>query len=362
MRFEYITGILPISHLGLLSEPNEVLNVRDDKEFDGIIGYTDEELFKNFGKDLENIALGEFARREKIDEFDDSNEENKKKIMKIKKEIENDIHKNYNGFRFSENQKDSLYSPIVINNLLSGWNPTTPPNYPPFYARTGSSQLIWKTVKKMPFEEKLTFISALLDKTNSYTLFTCQKDQLTKNQTLDDLFFKPEQLFFYSGLLSVQKKGSTENSWNLGIVNNEMRKDLLGDLKSEMKLHQNGLEILEKLFHGRYQGYFDLINESYKRLSSFLKITDSSKAQENEVEQYGEMFFEIVQSHLAESVKHYKKIRGDFIISSFGTIKDQAIRPEFIVYFDIINKEDKEKKKVALIFAFKGFENIDQSL
>ncbi len=363
IRLELLTGMVPMRSLTSFSGEHDMFNTWQNEEFKRILGYTENEILETFGNHLEDMALKEFSAREK-NKIDDLDEAKNEKIMRIRKSIENDIWKSYNGLRFSYDQEHALYCPEVMNTLFENWKTTLNLQFPPLCADSEQSQLIWKVVKIMLIEMKLNFLWALLDEQNSQSVFTCSKDQLLMNQNLENLNFRPEEIYFFTGVVSVQKNQSSQNLWSLGFVNNEMRKTLLQQLENQMGSSDSVVNTIGQVTNGHFRDYLSSVYKRLASLSYFTKISLNQCGVEKYAECYRPTLFEVVHNQIVKFAQD-KQIKKKFGIKNFEFIQGEEVScSEFLVYFETEKKKRVEKKVLVITEVefdeFKKFEELDE--
>ena len=369
VTFEYLTGAVPISQLGLFSGANDVFVARHICDYYDVIGYTEKEIETAFGPHIDNVASKLLSERKTKKGQQDLTQQDKDKDLTLEQmvsKIKQDIRLNYNGFRFSHDQPNALYSPFGINSLFDVWRHQSDLNYPPFFPMSGSSTLLWRSAKTMSPQTTRSFLWALTGESDSEPIFKCKPQDLQVNQTLEQLFLDPMRLGFFSGAFSVDTQESTAKSWRLILTNNEIRAALVTELDRILELQDRVDNILNMLSNHNYSGYFTAINKVLEKMSAIMPTSKEAVKSEHEIEPYGYSHFVFLHSRIKDFNQEKKDDDKDKL-KYLEFIKNKEIststrqRSDFLFRFDIPTSES-ETKKVLWLIEFKCKEGIGQIL
>lgn len=113
IRFAMLTGVTKFGKLSVFSGLNNLKDISMSDEFSTLCGITEEELYRYFSVDIDELALHDKKSRE---------------------EVCTEIRNRYDGYRFSRNAK-RIYNPLsLLNNFADGdfrnyWFETGTPTY-----------------------------------------------------------------------------------------------------------------------------------------------------------------------------------------------------------------------------------------
>jgi len=181
-KFVFITGITKFTQISLFSVLNNLTNISFFPEYASVCGITKQEILDNFRPEIERMA------QEYSVTFD---------------EAVNKLKEYYDGYHFSRKNMTDIFNPYsLINALAQSWMGN-------FWVSSGATSMLHKFVDDMELRVK-DFEHCFVD-----------KDTLESS----DVTGGGAELFLYqSGYLTI--KGYDEDSYFLGIPNNEVRKAL----------------------------------------------------------------------------------------------------------------------------------------
>ena len=238
IEFLFITGITKLSNVNIFSDANHIINLSEDKKFDSMFGYTQEELENRFKPYIEKLAKKESLSVEET-------------LLKIKDY--------YNGYTFSD-EEIAIYNPF---SLLYLFDENRFDNY---WFDSGTPTFVLELMKEKGFDisdkNALTYGEDLFDKvkaselTIKNVLFQAgyltvkkneegEKELIFPNTEVRDSFYKYFITFF-------AKKGLNysvhlKNIKNAFISKNSKQiKEVLNDYFANFTYETTGSE---KLYH-----------------------------------------------------------------------------------------------------------------
>jgi len=369
VRFEYITGIVPIVQIGLFSGANDIFQVRQDRVYDELIGFTLKEIKHIYGDNLIKIAKHLLMnRREQDAKKQAANDEKisieQKDVDKMVSEIYRNLEYHYNGFIFHNQQEQPLYSPFSINSFFqnSKSNIIDKKNknllYLPYFAESGTSKLIWRALSNLNTVKRTTFFwglqSSEKDDVENIIFPTQDPSDFSTNQTLNELFDKPERLAYFNGYLKVLREVSDDKGWELAIVNHEMKRAFLGELQAQSGLKDSAIHLFGGLSNEKWSDYWRLVNEQMDKLSALFKTSSEIGKASLETETYGTTAFNLIHFSINNIIIPGRSTEA---ISEFNLFSNKKVsdgpRPDAIIRF-----RATDGKLKALIIEFKCKDDI----
>ena len=183
IRLVFLTGVSRFSKLSVFSDLNNIKDLTFLDEYADICGITEHEM-------LENLKPG-------IDKLAEKNRISSDEACQ-------ELKRNYDGYRFSENGSD-IYNPWSLLNAMSD---SKIANY---WNDTGMPRLVAETLKKVNADLKAMF--------DSY----CTDDDL---KGLDLMTPQPLALLYQTGYLTIKGYNKKIKRYRLGIPNNEVKDGL----------------------------------------------------------------------------------------------------------------------------------------
>ena len=231
IRFVFITGITKFSIDNLFSGANNIFDISDKKEYINICGFTEEEIQKNFKKEIEEIAY--------------------EKNLDLNL-CYNDIKKYYDGFKFSCNQNEDLYNPIDILGFIQF------KRFDFFWFKSAIPSFLIKYIKTNDI-----LLQSLIEKNYNLNDF---------NQ-IDTFKMIPISIFYQIGYLTIDKYDEMKKLYKMKFSNYEIEFNFFNYIKDfffNYLFKENEFDILkfkEELNLGQ-------VNNFCKRLSIF--FTDNN--------------------------------------------------------------------------------------
>ncbi len=183
IRLVFLTGVSRFSKLSIFSDLNNIKDLTFLDEYADICGITERELLDNLKSGVNKLA---------------------EKNGTSCKEALQELKRNYDGYRFSENGSD-IYNPWSLLNAMSD---SKIANY---WNDTGMPRLVAETLKRVHADLKAMF--------DSY----CTDDDL---KGLDLLTPQPLALLYQTGYLTIKSYNHKIKRYKLGIPNNEVKDGL----------------------------------------------------------------------------------------------------------------------------------------
>lgn len=202
IHFLFITGITRFSKTSLFSDMNHLFDITIEKSLACICGYTEAELYYNFGERIQYIA-------------------NEKNITEDALKAE--IKLWYNGYKWHQ-KADSVYNPFSILQFMS--------------SGSGDFQNYW-------FNSGLpTFLIHTLNQNGDYDFESVDVDELAlSNFNIDNL--DSITLMFQAGYLTI--KDRKEDLYTLVYPNMEVKKALLTTILNDKSKEDSALPHIYKL-------------------------------------------------------------------------------------------------------------------
>lgn len=187
LRFVFITGITKFSQLSIFSQLNNLSNISMDPKFSTLVGFTQEELERDFKEGIQGIA--------------DNNGLTYQNVLEK-------LRTRYDGYHFSRNA-EGVYNPFsVLQAMRTGYMDN-------YWFATGTPTFLVKMMKKFN-----TFLPALDGSRAKASEF----DAPTENM------HSILPLFYQSGYLTIQSFIPEVDTYVLGFPNEEVKTGLLNAL------------------------------------------------------------------------------------------------------------------------------------
>jgi hypothetical protein len=187
LRFVFITGITKFSQLSIFSQLNNLSNITMLPQYSTIVGFTQEELEKNFKDGIQSIA-----------------EQNNITYQEVLEKLKN----LYDGYHFSRNS-EGVYNPFSVLRAMSTKQLDN------FWFETGTPTYLIKTLQSHD-----TFIPGLED----CKAFSSDFDVPT------EAMVSALPLLYQSGYLTIKDYNPYTTEYTLGFPNTEVKVGLLHSL------------------------------------------------------------------------------------------------------------------------------------
>ena len=184
LRFVFITGITKFSQLSIFSQLNNLSNISMDPEYSALVGFTQEELERDFKEGIQGIA--------------DNNELTYSEALEKLKSL-------YDGYHFSY-KSDGVYNPFSI---LQAMRTSHLDNY---WFATGTPSFLVKMMKK--FKTNVTQIDGSKVPATEF-------DAPTENMR------SILPLFYQSGYITIKDYDPRSYRYTLGYPNEEVKVGLM---------------------------------------------------------------------------------------------------------------------------------------
>ena len=231
LKFTFFTGVSKFSQVSIFSGLNNLKDITMTPKYAGMMGYTEEEIKKDFKEHVQKIA-----------------KEKGKQEQTVLKEIRDW----YNGYRFSKEQT-SVYNPFSTLNYLDEGETQS------YWYATGTPSFLIDQVKKHP--------QSVIPLKGAEAL----KSELSDINQLDDIDLVP--LMFQTGYLTITDHREEENSYKLDFPNKEVQEAFFNTLLKDFA-RVSPLVVMreaEKLRHHieiyDLDSFFQTINAHFAKIS-----------------------------------------------------------------------------------------------
>ena len=187
LRFVFITGITKFSQLSIFSQLNNLTNISMDPKYSTLVGFTQEELERDFKEGIQGIA--------------DNNGLTYQNVLEK-------LRMRYDGYHFSRNA-EGVYNPFSV---LQAMRTGSLDNY---WFATGTPSFLVKMMKKFN-----TFLPALDGSRAKATEFDAPTEDMHSILPL----------FYQSGYLTIRGYIPEVDTYKLGFPNEEVKTGLLNAL------------------------------------------------------------------------------------------------------------------------------------
>ncbi|MCB1115244.1 MAG: AAA family ATPase [Chlamydiia bacterium] len=196
LKFTFITGVSKFSHVSLFSGYNNLKDITMDPRYAGMMGYTEEELRRNFKAYIHSIAKSRSDQGASTTEDD----------------IVDEVRTWYNGYRFSKGET-CVYNPFSTLNYMDEKEVQS------YWYNTGTPSFLIGEIKKHPQSViPLSGTSAI-------------KSALSDISKVDHI--KLSALMFQTGYLTIRGFNAEENSYQLDFPNSEVKEAFVNSLIQE---------------------------------------------------------------------------------------------------------------------------------
>jgi Holliday junction resolvase-like predicted endonuclease len=188
VRFVFVTGVTKFSQVSIFSDLNHLVDISMTRDYSGICGITEAELFDNFSGEIEELA----------------------KINNISSELAIEkLKDSYNGYMFHKDG-EKMYNPFSLLNAFNDGD------FKYYWFKTGTPTFIVSVLKENNFEiQNLdNSIIARADAVMDYRLEN--KDMVP--------------LLYQSGYLTIKNGNSETETLTLGFPNSEVRYGFFNEL------------------------------------------------------------------------------------------------------------------------------------
>ena len=181
-RFVLLTGVSKFSKVSVFSKLNNLTDLTMDVRFATMLGYTQEELEKNFAEHIENLVQSQGLDRKEL-------------LAKLKLW--------YDGYRFEEDA-DTVYNPVSIGKFFESGG-----KFKNYWFETGTPSFLLKLAKKQQFDfekelshpvSELAFASYEIDKLETLPLLfqtgylTIKRTEIKRDRTAYHLGFPNQEV------------------------------------------------------------------------------------------------------------------------------------------------------------------------
>jgi hypothetical protein len=199
LKFVFLTGVSKFSHVSIFSDLNHLVDLTLDPRYADICGLTQEEVEKNFAPEINGIL--EDTGKDRADYLEN-------------------LHKFYNGYRFSEKLL-SVYNPFGLLNHFDKNG-----KFLPYWYDTGSPAFLVNLVIKQKIN-----IPGLTDMNVNYEDF--------RKYDIEDM--KAEPLLYQTGYLTIKDFNEELNQYTLDYPNEEVRTSFTNSLMEQYFQSANGV-------------------------------------------------------------------------------------------------------------------------
>ena len=227
IRFLFITGVTRHSNTSIFSGLNNLTDISLSSKYGTLVGFTDEEIYRNFSPFIENAA---------------------KKLNTSIDNIKNELKDNYDGFCFCAKLDSHVYNPWSVIQFLSA----PEDGFISYWVNSGFSSLVVEYFKSQSKEDNNLDLFRILNTPIQLT------DDDIKGR-VEIINAKPESILFQSGFLTLTNKNVF--GYEAMVPNFEVRKALSSTFF-------NILNDSKKVFVNKLDGSFkDLLLEGLNTLN-----------------------------------------------------------------------------------------------
>ena len=188
IRFLFMTGVSKFTRLSVFSALNNIRDVSQRGEYATMFGYSEDELVANFDEHLREHA----------------------KIMgKSYGDYRAEMKRWYNGFRFAKNDPTTVYNPISVALTLDEKDPG---GFTATWATTGRPSMLMNYLKR---EDVLDVNPERMEHIDAAEFDVAELHHL-----------RPIAMFLQSGYLTIKDYDPDDQSYALGVPDEEVRRDL----------------------------------------------------------------------------------------------------------------------------------------
>lgn len=186
IRFAFLTGVTKFGKVSVFSDLNNLRDITLEPEYNAVCGITESELRENF-----QSGIAELAAKQK---------------MCIPETLEK-LKRNYDGYRFSEEETEGIYNPFSLLNVMESRR------FADYWFMTGTPTMLIEILRDRHIE-----------------LSTIEGATRTETELLglDPVFKDPIPLLFQSGYLTIKgTEYDIETIYRLGFPNEEVERGFL---------------------------------------------------------------------------------------------------------------------------------------
>ncbi|MEM7176012.1 MAG: AAA family ATPase, partial [Chlamydiota bacterium] len=188
LKFTFFTGVSKFSQVSIFSGLNNLTDITMEPEYGALMGYTEQEIKKNFSEHLKDAAKARGMNEQKILE---------------------EIREWYNGYSFCE-EAPAVYNPFSTLRFFKSKKPQS------YWYATGTPSFLIEQVKKHP--------QSIIPLKGAQAL----KSELSDINQLDNIDLVP--LMFQTGYLTITDHREEENSYTLDFPNREVQEAFFNTL------------------------------------------------------------------------------------------------------------------------------------
>ena len=240
LKFTFFTGVSKFSQVSLFSGLNNLTDITMNPKYAGMMGYTEEEIKRDFKEYIEEIA--------------------REKGLK-KSDILSQLREWYNGYRFTE-ENTSVYNPYSTLRFLSEHKPQS------YWYATGTPSFLIEQVKNRP--QSVALLKGL----------KVSESLLSNINTFERIDLSA--LMFQTGYLTIKDYEEKQNAYFLDFPNKEVHDAFFDSLLQEFaeinpfQVSDKGDEVRKSLEDFDVPAFVHVMNSHFAKMSYHL----FSKAQE----------------------------------------------------------------------------------
>ncbi len=193
LRFAFTTGVSKFSQVSLFSGPNNLTDITMDPKYAAMMGYTEEELKKNFQKYIHDIA----------------EQRSQPENLVTEKAIIDEIRNWYNGYRFSEDEI-CVYNPFSTLKFMQSKKSKT------YWYSSGTPSFLIDELKK--HSETMVSLDGM----------TATEEGLMDISRLDEIDLAA--LMYQTGYFTIKGYNPVSKRYHLGLPNEEVRSAFIHSL------------------------------------------------------------------------------------------------------------------------------------
>ena len=236
IKFTFVTGVSKFSQVSLFSGLNNLTDITMDEDYSCMLGYTEKDISKHFGKHIEQIV----------------NKRNLAGIQTSDTNILDELRTWYNGYRFSKHL-DSVYNPFSTLNFMKSGNAEG------YWYSTGTPSFLVDQVKKHP--QSVTSL-------NGAMAFKSSLMNISRLERIDLI-----ALMFQTGYLTIQNYLSDQDMYCLNFPNREVREAFFNSLLQDFAqvqptdISQSASRVQESLDTHQIRQFVEIINSHFAKIS-----------------------------------------------------------------------------------------------
>ena len=185
IKFAFLTGVTKFSKVSIFSDLNNIRDISMEEHYHDICGITNEELHTYFTPYIENLA---------------------QKLSLSKDDVCKQLKETYDGYHFSEENRDGVYNPFSLLNAFAK------EKFGSYWFETGTPTYLVELLKK-----------------HDYNLSRLETEEVTVDELtgIDTMGSNPIPVIYQSGYLTIKDYDSEFGVYKLGFPNREVKEGFI---------------------------------------------------------------------------------------------------------------------------------------